>query len=226
MIPHQAVVPILQGRLKGSKWIVGSGIHGYWLGSYEIHMQKAFEGVISTNSIVFDIGAHVGYYTLLSSTLVGPGGKVYAFEPLPRNIAFIKRHILMNLVTNVDVVEAAVSEKTGSTFFVEGEESPMGQISSEGYLQVKTVSLDELVSTGKVEFPDYMKIDVEGAEYDVLLGARRIIREKLPKIFLATHGQELKEKCCQMLLDWGYSIEPIDSTNLLDARELLAIPGA
>ena len=69
----------MQGKIRGKKWVVGSGNHGYWLGWYEYDKRILFEKTVTKQSIVFDIGAHVGFYTLLASELVGPGGKVYAF---------------------------------------------------------------------------------------------------------------------------------------------------
>ena len=75
-IPTDMRMPILQGRLKGKKWIVGSSNHGCWLGSYEYEKRLVFEKTVTKGSIVFDIGAHVGFYTLLASVLVGPGGRV------------------------------------------------------------------------------------------------------------------------------------------------------
>lgn len=85
-IPPELVVPILQGKLKGRKWVVGSSKHGCWLGSYEYHKRRLFEQLIRPGDTVFDIGAHVGFYTLLASILTGPAGRVFAFEPLPRNL--------------------------------------------------------------------------------------------------------------------------------------------
>ena len=79
-LPAKTQMPIMQGKLKGKKWIVGSGIHGYWLGSYEFDKQILFERTIMQGKTVFDLGGHVGFYTLLSSELVGSSGKVYS-EP-------------------------------------------------------------------------------------------------------------------------------------------------
>ncbi|MDW8317197.1 MAG: FkbM family methyltransferase, partial [Anaerolineae bacterium] len=69
LIPPKAVLPIMQGRLKGRKWIVGSSSHGCWLGSYEYAKRIVFERTVRENSVVFDIGAHVGFYTLLAAVL-------------------------------------------------------------------------------------------------------------------------------------------------------------
>ena len=76
-------MPIWQGRLKGKRWIVGSGASGYWRGSYEYENQLVFVRMVARGSTVFDVGAHVGFYTLLASVVVGPAGRVFAFEPVP-----------------------------------------------------------------------------------------------------------------------------------------------
>ena len=75
LIPRDYEVPILQGKLKGQKWIVGSSNHGCWLGSYEYEKRLRFEGEVQKDSVVYDIGANVGFYTLLASKLVGGNGK-------------------------------------------------------------------------------------------------------------------------------------------------------
>src|SRR5215471_5126199 len=85
LMPRDVRVPILQGQLKGKWWIAGSNSHGCWLGSYEFDKRRLFEQTIKPGATVFDIGANVGFYTLLSSVLVGSGGKVYTFEPVPSN---------------------------------------------------------------------------------------------------------------------------------------------
>lgn len=127
-IPGNLKVPILQGRLKGKKWIVGSGVHGYWLGSYEYEKRRLFEEVVKPGSIVFDVGAHVGFYTLLASVLVGIQRKVFAFEPLPSNLHFLRTHIEINCIMNVTIIEAAVSNFSGATMFEEGPDSSTGRI--------------------------------------------------------------------------------------------------
>jgi len=208
-IPAETVVPILQGKLKGKKWVVGSSIHGCWLGSFEREKQKLFEKIITEGSTVLDIGAHVGFYSLLSSILVGQKGKVYAFEPAHRNLLYLKRHIFINKINNIFVIEAAVSEQDGYTYFDEGPSSLLGRISPEGKLMVKTVSLDSLYSKGEITIPNYLKIDVEGAEMLVLSGAKSILSKYHPTIFLATHGEAIHNQCCGFLESLGYELKSI-----------------
>ena len=81
IIPGNAVLPILQGPLRGARWVVGSGTHGCWLGTYELPKVELFAGTIQEGMTVFDIGAHAGYYSLIASRAVGGAGHVVAFEP-------------------------------------------------------------------------------------------------------------------------------------------------
>jgi FkbM family methyltransferase len=212
----------MQGRLKGKKWIVGSSDHGCWLGSYEMEKQLLFERTITEGSTVFDLGGHVGFYTLLASELVGPTGKVFVFEPVPRNLFYLKEHLRLNHASNVTVIEAAVSEKGGVASFDEGPSSSMGHLASTGVLQVKTFALDELFFSGEIPAPDCMKLDIEGAEFSALLGAKSILEASHPTIFLATHGSEVHQECCCLLSVIGYQLQPIDGMSLEQSSEILA----
>src|ERR1051326_9094519 len=103
-IPEDMVIPILQGPLQGKKWIAGSSDHRCWLGSYEYMKQKLFQSVVTPGHVIYDIGANVGFYTLLSSVLVGEKGKVIAFEPLASNAVTLVRHLRLNNVKNASVI--------------------------------------------------------------------------------------------------------------------------
>jgi len=224
LIPKRMKLPVIQGRLKGKKWIVGSGNHGCWLGSYEYEKQRLFGATVADGSTVFDLGGHVGFYTLLASELVGSKGKVFVFEPAPRNIFYIKEHLRLNHVKNVTVIEAAVSDRCGTVSFHLEEEARgfLGHIASDGRFQVKTVALDELISRGELPIPDYIKIDIEGAEMMALLGAKSLLAKAHPVIFLATHGSGVHQECCRLLKSLGYELQPIDGMNLEESSEVLA----
>ena len=223
LLPSQMKMPIMQGRLKGKKWIVGSGNHGCWLGSYEFDKQKLFESIVAPGSVVYDLGGHVGFYTMLASEIVGKAGKVIVFEPFPRNLHYLRRHIEINNISNVTILEAAVSEKSGVSYFSEGIESTMGYLSSRGEIMVSCVTLDELYSAGNLPLPDYIKIDIEGAEYLALKGAEKILKKAHPTLFLATHGSAVHQQCCELLITLGYDVKSIDGTELSQTDEIIAI---
>ena len=224
LIPKNLVLPIVQGRLKGKKWIVGAGEHGYWLGSYEITKRLAFESEIQPGSVIYDIGANVGYFSLLAAVLAGEEGKVVAFEPLPRNTEFLKKHIALNHLSTIQVVEAAVSSHSGEAFFDFGASTAMGHLSENGGLRVQMVSLDEMVSEGQLPPPNYIKIDVEGAEYEVLQGAENVIIKYRPVLFLDTHQRTAHQNTISFLKNQNYRFEILDGRSMDETKELVARP--
>lgn len=222
LLPRSMVMPVLQGPMKGMRWVVGSGDHGYWLGSYELEFQRIFADRVHPGDVVLDIGAHVGYYTLLAAKCVGSSGHVYAFEPLPRNAAYLERHIHINRLENVSFYQIAVSDSSGTVHFGGGVSSSTGRITLTGDLEVEAASLDDLLNTGQIRTPSVMKIDVEGAEFSVLHGGERLLREYHPAIFLATHGSQAHSDCTRFLDVLGYSLEPINAGNVKNASEIFA----
>lgn len=219
LIPKRAVLPILQGRLRGKRWIVGAGNHGYWLGSYEYEKRRQFEQTLKEGDIILDIGAHVGYYTLLASILTGPSGRVFAFEPLPANIHFLRAHLALNQIHNVTLIEAAVSNENHTGRFTPGLGTSMGMLHPKGILEVECVTLDGLMSEGRLPVADVIKIDVEGAELKVLQGAANMLSLAHPTMFLATHGQEQTTACGDLLRSLDYQLETISG----DPNEILGV---
>src|SRR6185437_11707673 len=139
VLPSRLIVPIVQGPTRGYRWIAGSSTHGCWLGSYELEKQRVFRSFADPGSVIYDIGANVGIYTLLGATLVGGCGHVVAFEPLPRNLRLLHRHIELNNLQNVTIVEKAVSDRDGFAAFKVGENSSEGSLSTSGELIVETI---------------------------------------------------------------------------------------
>lgn len=220
LIPDKTVLPILQGKLKGKKWIKGSSINGCWLGTYEFDKQQLFQKYVKPGMVIYDIGANAGFYTLLSSVLTGNSGKVFAFEPVPKNIYYIKQHLVLNKIENTVVVDKAVSDKITTLKFTLSTNPSMGHFSEEGEIEVETISLDEFVKQGNPP-PDLIKMDIEGAEFDALNGAKKILKTKKPIIFLATHGDEVKKKCLGLLKELNYKIEIIGNCSIEKADEFV-----
>lgn len=151
--PRSLILPIPQGALRGEKWIVRSGNLECHLGTYEYNKQKLLCRSVLPAETVYDVGAHVGFYTLLASQLVGSEGRVIAFEPFSRNQVLLKRHLEMNKSQNVIVIEAAVAEMDGVFKFLEGSTSSTGRLSQSGSFNVEAVAIDGLVSRGRIPLP-------------------------------------------------------------------------
>ena len=224
LIPKGMILPILQGQLRGKKWIVGAGEHGYWLGSYELNKRQAFERLVEPRSVVYDIGANVGYFSLLASVLVGSEGQVVAFEPLPRNIRYLRQHVQINHLENVKIIEAAVAGHDGEAAFNLGPSSAMGRLAKDGDLKVQMVALDTLLADGQLDSPDVIKLDVEGAEYEALRGGWKLLEAHRPLLFLDTHDRTAHHFTMALLDELGYRFEILDGKSLQETRELIAYP--
>src|ERR1051326_9568863 len=116
LLPETLVAPILMGEAQGNRWIVGSSRYACWLGSYEPDKQRLISQSIQPGTIFYDVGANVGFYSLLAARLVG-NGKVFAFEPLPTNLLYLRRHLKLNGITNTEVFSLAVADREGSGAF-------------------------------------------------------------------------------------------------------------
>ena len=223
LIPASAAVPILQGPLRGRRWIAGSATHGCWLGSYEFETQKAFAGLVRSGDVVYDLGANVGFYSLLGARLAGDAGMVYSFEPLPRNLGYLRKHVAMNRLKNCFVIEAAVADFEGEMRFESSDEPTTAHLSAGGDVAVRVVRLDSLVERGEIRPPQVMKIDVECSEVKALEGAVETIEKFRPRILLATHNRELHAECVEFLKRRGYRVEMLTELALSGA-ELVAWP--
>lgn len=218
-------LPIAAGRLRGRWWLPAS--RGKVLrilnGTYEREQTRLFERHLRPGATVLDVGAHVGYYTLLSSVLVGDAGRVHSFEPNPANAEFLRRHVRINRLSNVRVEQAAVSAVAGTARFDFGTGSGTGRLADAGALEVRTVRLDDYCAEHGLA-PSAMKIDVEGAEMHVLAGGLATLARHRPVLFLSTHGPEAHAGSMGLLRGLGYALSPILGSDLDATSEVLALP--
>jgi FkbM family methyltransferase len=218
-IPARVRLPILSGPARGLRWTVGSATHGCWLGSYEREKQRVIQRYVGEGAVAYDVGAHAGFFTLVFSRLVGASGRVVAFEPMVRNFGYLEGHVVDNDLGNVEIFHTAVADIDGAVTFAAGAADTMGRILDGGGLSVPCVRLDTLVSSGAIPSATCMKIDVEGAELQVLCGAEGLLARARPTLFLATHGWQVRAACREFLEARGYTVEPLPG----DHHELLAV---
>lgn len=156
---------------------------------------------------ILDIGGFIGIYTLFFAKAVTDKGKVFTFEPNPLNYKEIITNLKINNIKNVEVLNIGVGAKKGVEKLVYNpRESAMGtfeekikknmkgnsKLAKEISISVDTI--DNLISKGKIERPDFVKIDVEGVEMDVLEGMIETVRNNKPKLFIEIHGADLEQK--------------------------------
>lgn len=207
--PHSHV-RILRGPARGLRWIAGSSSHGCWLGTYEPDVLREFTQRVGSGIVVYDVGANVGLFTLAAAQR---DARVFAFEPLPRNVGFLRRHMTMNNTSTVTVVEAAVARASGVVRFRAEPTGLEGAVDDSGDLEVRAIALDDFRGPA----PHVIKIDVEGGELGVLRGAEATIARARPVIFLEVHPG------CEPARAWieelGYEVRELG-----DDRRLLALP--
>jgi FkbM family methyltransferase len=154
-----------------------------WLdGERFIGERRLVGGLLAPGMRVVEVGANIGYYLLMIERAIGPGGSMTCFEPEPANLRELRRNVTGNGFTNVEIVDAAVGAEDGSASILEGinlhivKDRPADRV-------VPLVRLDSVIKPPV----DFIKIDVDGYEGQVLDGARRVLAEQRPTLFLEVH---------------------------------------
>lgn len=214
----------------------------YWLGTYELDLQKAATDLIEVDQIIYDIGANIGYLTLMFANLIGPGGHVFAFEALPGNVDRLKENIEINgYKERVTVVNAAVTDHSEEVEFLIGPSSAMGKVQGssgrtsidyQDKISVEGISIDEYVEISGIPSPNIIKLDVEGGETLALRGMEKLLMNDKPVVLIELHGLESAEMCWEILQKANYRIchmedgfPQVNSIDELDWKSyLVALP--
>lgn len=214
-------VPILGGPLAGSRFGLFTGSR-FIKGSYGPDEVAAFRQLIKPGDVVLDVGAHVGYFTMLAARLVGRQGRVIAFEPLPVNLAYLRQHQRVNRLDNVDILPLAVGGTQREMTLALRGGSGRGRLESGRHAgpRVRVTSLDALLRSGRLPEPDFIKMDVEGAETEALQGAAELLGRCRPTMLLSVHGQR-GHGSKAILTSLGYRLSHVD-----DQATLVATPPA
>jgi len=198
---------------------------------------KLIRKLVKKNMVIFDIGANIGYYTLIFADMVGGNGKVYAFEPDPSNYRLLLKNLKANGCDNVITIKKAISDKVGEiNFFFSEEHRGDHRIYDPGdgrkLLRVKTTVLDEFVRD-KIQ-PDIIKIDIEGGEFLAFLGMDKTIKSNKGLIIVCEFWPSALKKCgaspqkfLNKIEDYGFKIKLIneskDSIEQVDTSSLMNI---
>ncbi|MEO7685319.1 MAG: FkbM family methyltransferase [Gemmatimonadaceae bacterium] len=210
--PYGTEIRVIRGPAKGMRFILEPGIGvSYALGTHAA-APRFFAKWLRPGATVYDVGSNKGQMALIFAALVGPSGRVLAFEPAPHEYESLARNIRINRLNNVRVFDAAAGERRGEFAFAYSREQPTaGKFVSVGEryvskgadrFSVVAIPLDEVLAEEPA--PDLIKIDVEGAAASVLAGARRIIEQGSPIIYVELHTAEEQAGIRNHLLDNGY----------------------
>lgn len=151
---------------------------------------RGFE--IDEKDLVVDIGAHIGVFAIFASKLARKG-RIYAFEPIPENFKMLQHNIEINGIENVIPINKAISDRKGQREMLLSESNPAEHSFYFGRnatrkLRVQTVSLKDVIEQNNIPQIDFLKMDCEGAEYEVLFGCPDNILKMIRKISLEYHN--------------------------------------
>ncbi len=191
----------------------------FWFGIFEPIEAREFKSVLAPGMVVIDVGGNIGQYTLLAAKRVEQRGHVYTFEPASENFEMIKQNLTLNGVTDrVSLNRTALTSKVGTTHLIKPGDGGSNWLSPEGneslgmeIEDVECTTLDHFVGRERIEKLDLIKIDVEGADYEVLKGATETIKRFGPILFIECAERALKRFGAnpKMMLDYllqlGYS---------------------
>ena len=186
---RQRDVAVRNGVAQGLKFNIGESCPELALGTYEVPIQNIFTQQLKAGDVFYDIGANVGFFTVIAAKLVGDSGKVYAFEPGSENASSIRHNAQLNNFTQVEVIEKAVSSSSGQGKLLLAQYSGGHALATAdappdlaGEVTVELVSIDDLIAQKQIQPPNFVKVDVEGAELDVLKGMSETIKTYKPTI--------------------------------------------
>jgi FkbM family methyltransferase len=188
----------------------------YFLGEYEPEITALFRRLVTPGSTVFDVGANVGYFSILAGEL---GAAVHAFEPNPRVRALLARSVGLGL-SDIEVVPAACSDCSGTAPLFLSDSANTGMsgltVPTERRVEVDLITLDEYAGRTRAR-PDLLKVDVEGHEREVLAGAQSLLRTARPTVIAETSAVDTIElmRSCSYL---PRRILPDGSTAAHDGR--------
>jgi FkbM family methyltransferase len=201
----------LEGFRMATEW---ARYRAFVYGNWEPVITQAMISHVKCGMCVFDVGAHLGYYSLLAAKCVGPCGKVVAFEPSAKNFSLLRKNIELNKLTYVRLVNQAVfcrPERVTLSLPLDNESSGNWSINADKggeRIHVQADTIDRFCHRNQI-MPDFLKIDVEGAEYDVLMGAVESIQRYRPKLLIELHhfdGNLRAHPVPDLLQSWGYKL--------------------
>lgn len=191
----------------------------YFPADYEKENFSLINTVVNKDDVVIDIGAHIGLMAVVLGKRIGENGKVYSFEPTPYSFAVLKKTIRLNKLEKIITpINQAIAATSGNIEFNANKEDVSNSIVSYDYnsghqkITVNTISIDDFVKQQQLFRLNFIKIDAEGVELDVLKGAKKTLQQFDLKMILALHplavvakGDTLEE-IYDTLTRWGYKI--------------------
>lgn len=191
---------------------------------YEPIETNKIKDLVKEGDIVIDAGANIGYYTVLLSKAVGPSGKVYSFEPGKDCFDLLKRNVEENSCNNVVLINKALLDKEGeSSFYIHEKDKASSSIYNEAPLVPATKVTVQVTTLDKeiTEPIDFMKMDIEGAELQALIGGKNLLKTCKKMIIEMPEERYDFKDIKELLVDNKYKIKRLDQGNILCTKKKL-----
>jgi len=209
-------IQVAAGEMTGMKLLLNLQTEkDYWLGTYEPELQNAAQKFVQPGMIIYDVGANIGYISLMLARLSSSSGQIFSFEALPINVQRLKKNISLNQMESIiRVIPKAVIDSSHPVSFLAHSSSSMGKARGsagreehyEGEIKVPGLALDDFVFSEGNPTPDLIKMDIEGGEILAVKGMRRLLKKKHPLLFIELHGKEAAQALWLALTHAGYEI--------------------
>jgi len=204
-----------------------------WAGTFEHEFARVLQSAVQPGDVCYDIGGYRGY--MAGVMALAGAAEVAVFEPLTANHAALEKFCALNPALPIHLHRIAVGDRDGTATFKTMPDRSMGKLSTSafqlsvaaaGEQQVSIRRLDSLVAEAQIPPPHVLKIDVEGAEDQVLAGAQAVLQKYRPRIYLEAHSTALEVLCRANLGRLGYTTTVLETPPFQDEqpRHLICIP--
>lgn len=189
-----------------------------WAGAYEPELVKMLKVFLKPGMTFLDLGANVGYFSAIAAALVGVHGRVFAFEPAPKCFHRLQRNL--SRFPQASVYRCAAADANGrASFYSHTKEDGWGSLFDDHdcreRIEVNTIRLDDWARDTAIERLDFLKMDIEGAEYSALRGAQALLQRFRPFLVVELNGvcllrdQRTSDDVLRLLTEAEYRCKPI-----------------
>ena len=202
----------------------------YAEGWYETVIQRILSQYLRLGSVFYDVGAHIGVVSMYAAQLVGVNGRVFAFEAAPENASRLQEHLSRNNLPQIQMIGCAIWSSRGRVRFERapaqssrngGAVATQSTTETNDIIEIDAVALDDFIQGNPL--PTVIKIDVEGAEADVLRGSEEVFRRAKPILICEVHNDRAEANVTRWLEERAYQFDWLEDTRQFP-RHLLATP--
>ncbi|MEO5366882.1 MAG: FkbM family methyltransferase [Magnetococcus sp. WYHC-3] len=223
--PHGQIRRVWRGPGRSLRFVTTPGSSATYAFFLALSWVRRIQKEIPPGSVLYDVGGNTGHIAMLLARIAGTTGQVYSFEPSPAPREVFARNLALNPDIAVSIVPVALADRTGSLSFVVPENRDSegalllashnhAQRSDLRQITVQSITLDEFVRTHAI--PHFIKIDVEGAAEWVLAGARQLLRDHAPRMYIELHNTAERDGAWRLLQESGYQCYTDQGQRIMD----------